>query len=150
MRSSSRSEGSGKIPGMAILGVILFVLFAQLIYVLLAGGAFRELGKHDHPYNHPGSTWESTEPIIHLDVIDRIPSHGKAFLIVDGKEIPVELQMDDYSAWVDIYESSTGKFLLNGTGKFSSDRVLIQVKEDLDYIYNGKYSVITLYRTDTQ
>ena len=135
---------------MAIFWIILIVLFALLFYILAAGGAFRWLRKHDCPFNYPGSTWESSDPRIYLQVVDEIPDHAKAFLILDGVERPVRIHMDQYLTRIDINDQSTGELLFIGHGSFSSERVIITVNKDFDTIYDGEYSTIILYRTDTQ
>jgi len=105
MRYTFRGEKAGKSFGQIILGIIIFAIVAQAIYASLAGGLFRR--KHDYPFSHPGSTWESEEPKIYLYVVDEIPENGESFLVVDGKEIPVALRMDPFANGVYITDSVT-------------------------------------------
>lgn len=144
MRSTSMGEKAGKALSRAILGIITVAFIAQAIYASLAGGFFR--WKHDYPFSHPGSTWESEEPRIYLYVVDEIPDNGESFLVADGKEIPVILGMDPYAEGVHIVDSVTKEILLAGDCKFSSERVIIKVLQD--DLYNGAYPEIILNRTD--
>jgi len=144
MRYTFRGEKAGKSFGQIILGIIIFAIVAQAIYASLAGGLFRR--KHDYPFSHPGSTWESEEPKIYLYVVDEIPENGESFLVVDGKEIPVALRMDPFANGVYITDSVTKEVLLAGDCKFSSESVIIKVLQD--DLYNGAYPEILLNRTD--
>ena len=148
MRFTFSGRKLGSVLGIILLGLIIFVFLAQIIYGLLAGGAFRWLRQHDCPYNYPGSIWESEDPRIYLQVEDMSPDHAKAYLVADGETVSIIIDMDDRSGWVDIDDAGTKKLLLKGAVKASSDRVIIEVKEDLDYLFDGDYPVITLYRTD--
>ena len=148
MRSLFRNERFRKVLGKIILGIAVFAAAAQVFYILLAGGAFRWIVKHDYPYNHPGSTWESEDPRIYLHVVDKIPSHGEAYLVIDDEEIPLEIQMDPYGTRIDFRHGITTELLLVGRGRFSSERVKIRINKDFDTLYDGAYSEIILYRTD--
>ena len=147
MRFTSSGRKLSSVIGIIILGLVAFAFVAQMIYALLAGGAFRWLRQHDCPYNYPGSIWESEDPRIYLQVEDMSPDHAKAYLVADGETVSIIIDMDDRSGWVDI-DDAGGHLLLKGAVKASSERIIIKVKEDLDYLFDGEYPVITLYRTD--
>lgn len=149
MRSVFRGKRT-EITVDTIVRILLgFLLFVYLGYGMLAGGAFRWITKHDCPYNYPGSIWESEDPRIYLQVEDMSPDHAKAYLVADGETVSIIIDMDDRSGWVDI-DDAGGHLLLKGAVKASSERIIIKVKEDLDYLFDGEYPVITLYRTDGQ
>ena len=150
MRFISRGRKIGRVLGIIILGLVVFAFLAQMIYVLLAGGAFRWLRPHDSPYNYPGSTWESENPQISLQVVDNIPEHVNAYLLIDGIEKPVILFIDDRNPCVDIYDASVTNLLLKGSVRSTTNRIEITVNTDMDYLYGGAYSEIVLFRTDTQ
>ena len=150
MRSIFRGKRTEITVDTVVRILLGFLLVVYLGYGLLAGGAFRWLRPHDSPYNYPGSTWESEDPYINLQVVDEIPAHANAYLIAAGEVRSVIINMDNRSGWVNICDATTRKLLLKGAVKASSDRVIIEVKEDLDYLFNGEYPVITLSRTDGQ
>ena len=135
------------------LETILFycVLAGLLFYMLLAGGAFRT--KHVLPYDFPGSVWESEDPQIILHVVDGFQEHANATLVLNDKEIPVIIYMDTYDMRVGIWTRTPSELVLMGTGRFSSDKVTIQVERvenDYDTLYDGELSKIVLRRTDVQ
>ena len=149
IRRFLREERKAEVPGRTILGIVIFVLAAQFIYILLAGGAFRWLVKHDCPYNYPGSVWESEDPRIRLRVVDGIPEHADAYLIVDGEEMPVVILMDDHISDVSVYDSSASELLLTGSQKTTSEKVVIKVYPEHDRLFNNAYSKIVLHRVYT-
>jgi len=150
MRSIFRGKRAEITVDTVVRILLGFLLAVYLGYGLLAGGAFRWLRPHDPPYNYPGSTWESEDPYISLQVVDKIPEHANAYIVVDGEKRSVIIYMDDQSGFVDIRDAHTRKLLLKGAVKATSERVSIEVVKDLDYLYDGEYPVITLYRTDGQ
>ena len=148
MRSLFRNERFRKILGKIILGIVVFAAAAQVFYILAAGGAFRWIVKLDSPYNYPGSTWESEDPRIFLHVVDGIPEHAEAYLVMDGDKTPIEILMDDNIRDVCIYDSPVTKQLFMGSHKTSSEKVVIKPYPDHDHLFDGAYSEIILYRTD--
>ena len=146
MRSIFRGKRTEITVDTIVRTLLVFLLVVYLGYGLLAGGFFR--WKHDYPFSHPGSTWESDEPRIYLYVVDEIPDNGESFLVADGKAIPVILGMDPYAEGVYITDSVTKEILLAGDCKFSSERVIIKVLQD--DLYNGAYPEIILNRTDIE
>ena len=146
MRSLFRNERFRKVLGKIILGIAIFAAAAQVFYILLAGGAFRWIGETDCLYNYPGSTWESEDPRVFLHIVDEIPAHAEAYLVLDGEETPIELLMDDMSPSISIIDKARNKAVIDGTCELSSEKAVIKI--DIDHIFDSAYSEIILYRTD--
>lgn len=128
------------------IAVILFASAVVFIYCTMQTikGYFEK---------HPNTEWESKNPYIHVS----IDENGKAtsYMEIDGELVLVGFSGIGHNNITVIYKynsaqqnSSNAKDngYLQGDTKFRSDRIILEIYRD--YIFNGKYPEIVLYRVE--
>lgn len=132
---------------------ILFCLFAIALLAWIAvnqfpiGRLFLGLGLGSpSPYDYPGTTWRSSDPVIEL-VISEEPDKYQATMLMDGEMTPVEMVIDPSQGEVLIYRGAavSSNFILEGKIEKASDQKL-RFSVTKDHCFSGKYDSITLLR----
>lgn len=125
---------------------IAVILFASAVAFFL----FRIRTIDEYFFKHPNTEWECADPYIHIS----IDENGKptSYMEINGEMIRVQITNMGNSTNTDISKFVTNGCItiddqyMNGSAKFRHDRIILEITRD--YIFNGKYPEIVLYRVE--
>ena len=127
--------------------VVIHLLPVILFYVVL-GSSYKYRTTNTALHDFPGTTWECTDPFIHLQVENDLQVVG--YIVIDGEEILVKC----ITEWGGIFylfrcdndasPPSPDTVILSGTCKCTEEDVVVTVSED--YIFESAYRTFTLFR----
>lgn len=102
--------------------------------------------KEYRPTHCPGTKWVSEDPDISIEVPDGQSGYWDidGVLKIDGKEINISMVFNP-GVYVQVFDqtNNSGR-IFNGRCRFYSDKMVIEIDEDL--IFDGQYKTITLYK----